>query len=74
MTPRDTAQIRQKMLEIWRRVDEKTISTSEARLHIGIARTILDTLKVDIAAAHLNRSDIPSVPISTAQIQRSKTQ
>jgi hypothetical protein len=65
---RDTADIRAKLLEIWKRIDEKSISSSEARLHISVARAVLDTLKVEMAAAHLARTDIPSVPISTARI------
>jgi hypothetical protein len=63
---KDTADIREKLLRIWDKVDRKEMSTSEARLHIGLARAILDTLKVEIAAAHLARSRIPAVPISTA--------
>jgi hypothetical protein len=63
ISPKDTADIRRKMLQIWRLVDEKKISTSEARLHIGIARTILETIKVEIAAAHLNQTNIDAVPI-----------
>ena len=63
ITPKDTAEIRKKMLQLWKLVDDKKITTSEARLHIGIARTILETLKVEIAAAHLNQANIPSVPI-----------
>jgi predicted DNA-binding protein (UPF0251 family) len=60
---KDTADIRAKLLEIWRLVDEKKISSSEARLHISVARAILDTLKVEMAAAHLAQSAIPSVSI-----------
>jgi hypothetical protein len=63
---RSTADIREKMLQIWKLIDEKKITTSEARLHIGVARTILETLKVEIASAHLARSDIPSVSIGRA--------
>ena len=69
MTPpstviKDTADIRAKLLEVWRQIDEKKISSSEARLHIGVARAILDTLKVEMAAAHLAQQQIPYVPIS----------
>jgi hypothetical protein len=60
---KDTADIRAKLLDIWKQIDEKKISSSEARLHISVARAILDTLKVEMAAAHLARQDIPSVPI-----------
>ena len=65
---RDTADIRAKLLEIWKKIDEKKISSSEARLHISVARAILDTLKVEMTAAHLARSDIPSVPIATPRL------
>jgi hypothetical protein len=60
---RDTADIREKMLRIWKLVDEKRISSSEARLHISLARTVLETLKVEIAAAHLTQTTLPSVTI-----------
>jgi hypothetical protein len=62
---KDTADIRIKLLEIWKQIDEKKISSSEARLHISVARAILDTLKVEMAAAHLTQQIIPSVPILT---------
>lgn len=62
---KDTADIRTKLLEIWKRIDEKKISSSEARLHISVARAILDTLKVEMTAAHLAQQEIPSVPIIT---------
>jgi len=51
------------MLEVWQRVDSGDIASTEARVHVGIARTILDSLKVEIAAAHLNREQIPAVPL-----------
>jgi hypothetical protein len=60
---KDTADIRAKLLEIWKQIDEKKISSSEARLHISVARAILDTLNVEMAAAHLAQQSIPSVPI-----------
>ncbi len=60
---KDTADIRTKLLDIWKQIDEKKISSSEARLHISVARAILDTLKVEMAAAHLAQQAIPSVPI-----------
>ena len=69
MNLRDTADIREKMLRIWKQVDEKTMSTSEARLHIGLARVILETIKVEIAAAHLSQVQIPSVPIGHVTLQ-----
>lgn len=60
---KDTADIRAKLLQVWKLVDEKKISSSEARLHISLARAVLETLKVEIAAAHLAQTQIPSVPI-----------
>jgi len=66
MTIRDTADVRAKLLRVWRLVDDKKITASEARLHIGLARAILDTLKVEIAMAHLNRSQVPSIPVAPA--------
>lgn len=61
---KDTQDIRNRILQIWKAVDEKKISTSEVRLHIGLARVILETLKVEIAAAHLNQQQIPTVPVT----------
>jgi hypothetical protein len=51
------------MLELWMRVDAGKISAAEVRLHLGIARVILDTLKVEMMAAHLNQTHIPAVPV-----------
>lgn len=60
----DTAAVRRKMLSLWARFDEGKVPTSEARTHIGFARTVLETLKVEIAAAHLAQVSIPSVPLN----------
>jgi len=60
---KDTADIRAKLLDLWKLIDAKQISSSEARLHISVARAILETLKVEIAAAHLSQAQIPSVPV-----------
>jgi hypothetical protein len=61
----DTSDIREKMLVLWQKVDTGKITHQEARVHIGIARTVLDTLKVEIAAAHLQESNVPSVALSS---------
>jgi len=61
---KDTADIRAKMLEVWKRLDEKKITVTEARLHIGLARAVLETLKVEIAAAHLAQAELPAVNVS----------
>lgn len=60
---RDTADIRNKLLQVWKLVDEKKISAGEARLHISLARAVLETLKVEIAASHLSQAQIPSVSL-----------
>ena len=58
-----TADIRARMLNLWKRVDEGKISATELRMQIGLARVILDTLKVEMAAAHLNQSTISAIPV-----------
>lgn len=62
---KDTAKLRQKMLELWDKFENGKITAQEARGHIGFARTVLDSLKVEIAAAHLNTATIPPVELST---------
>jgi hypothetical protein len=60
----NTAEVRQKIITLWRRFDSGELKPQEARTHIGFARTILDTLKVEIAAAHLAQAHVPdSVPL-----------
>jgi hypothetical protein len=61
---KDTQDIRSRLLLLWKQIEEKKISSSEARLHISVARAILETLKVDMAAAHLSQTNIPSVPLT----------
>ena len=64
---RNTSDIRAKLLTIWQQIDEKKISASEARLHISVARAILETLKVEMAAAHIAQANIPPVSIGSAR-------
>ena len=64
---KDTADIRDKMLRIWELVEQKKISATEARMHISLARVILETLKVEIAAAHLSQANLPSVSIGRSK-------
>ena len=61
---KDTAGIRMKLLEVLDQIENKEITAVEARLKIGAYRAILDTLKVEMAAAHLARLNIPSVPLA----------
>jgi len=65
---KDTSDIRTKLLEIWKLVDEKKISGTEARLHIGVARAVLETLKVESASAHLAQAQVPAVPVGKADV------
>ncbi len=71
---KDTADIRAKLLVIWKQIDEKKISASEARLHISVARAILETLKVEMTAAHLTQANIPAVPLTTPLALRAHTE
>ena len=64
---KDTADIRAKLLGIWKLIDDRKISASEARLHISVARAILDTLKVEMTAAHLAQQQFPSVPLGSGK-------
>jgi hypothetical protein len=64
----DTGDVREKMLALWRKLDQGKISHTEARVHIGFARTVLDTLKVEIAAAHLNDTALPKVPLKKFKV------
>lgn len=68
----DTGDVREKMLALWRKIDQGKISHTEARVHIGIARTVLDTLKVEIAAAHLQDAALPKVSL-VASTKKMKT-
>lgn len=65
---KDTADIRAKLLDIWKQIDEKKISAAEARLHISVARAILETLKVEMAAVHLAQAQIPAVSIGVSRL------
>lgn len=68
----NTEAIRNKMLALWAKFDSGKISAGEARTHIGFARTVLDSLKVDIAAAHLSESNIPTVTLTNGRAHRQK--
>lgn len=64
----DTGDIRQKMIDLWQKMENGKLSHAEARVHIGFARTVLDTLKVEIAAAHLD-AGIPRIPLQKPAIK-----
>ena len=59
----NTNDLRNKLIALWQQVDKGTVSASEVRVHINLARAILDSLKVEIAAAHLATRNIPAVPV-----------
>ena len=69
-----TSDIRRKILHVWKLVDEKKISPLEARLQMGLARTVLETLKVEIAAAHLAQVEIPALPVRFPSVIMTKRQ
>lgn len=60
----DTSDVCEKLNNMWKAFDAGKVSANEARVHIGFARAILDTKKVEIAAAHLNMAAIPAVPLT----------
>lgn len=66
---KDTANLREKMLGIWDKFESGKISAQEARTHVGLARTVLESLKVEIAAAHLNVANVPPVSLSAKPIR-----
>lgn len=55
----NTSELRDKMLELWKRFEKGEVSAQVARTHIGFARTVIDTAKVEIAAAHVNHTIRP---------------
>lgn len=67
-----TADLRAKMLDLWERVDRGEISAQDVRVHVSLARTILDSLKVEIAAAHVNMEDIPTVSLGLVRKDRER--
>ena len=60
-TMKDTADLRARILQLWKLVDEKKIAAAEVRLQISLARTILETIKVEIAASHLAQAQVPAI-------------
>ena len=61
----DTAALREKMLALWTLFEQGKLSATEARVHIGFARTLVETLKVEIAAAHLGTSSITAMGLAS---------
>jgi hypothetical protein len=57
------------MLSLWKKLEDGKLTHAEARVHIGFARTVLDTLKVEIAAAHLSEASLPHVPVAGKRIK-----
>lgn len=65
----DTSDIRDKLLGFWAKYENGKLTANEARVHIGFGRAVLDSLKVEIAAAHLNSAHVPPVTL-TARSQK----
>jgi hypothetical protein len=57
------------MIELWKQLDDNKITATQVRLHIGLARTVLETLKVEMAASHLNQTRIAPVSIAPDAIR-----
>ena len=58
-------------LEAGRRKENVLVAS---KLHISLARAVLETLKVEIAAAHLSQNNIASVPVIGRQALRLRDQ
>jgi hypothetical protein len=54
-------ELRRKILTVWKGLEEGKITPAHARIQIGLARTVLDSLKVEIAAAHVSQSPVQPV-------------
>jgi hypothetical protein len=65
---KDTAEVRSEIDSLWAKFKKGEVTANEARVHIGFARTILDTLKVEIAAAHLNAAHVPPVALTKPRV------
>lgn len=61
---RDTTELREKVLKLWKGFDNGKITPQEARIHIGFARAVVETIKVEIASAHLNAGHMPPVELN----------
>lgn len=59
--------LQDKLLTLWGKMERGELSNQEARTHVGFARAILDCKKVEIAAAHLNLPNIPSVTLGSGK-------
>jgi hypothetical protein len=70
-----TGHLKAKILELWTAFENGEISAVEGRVHIGMARTIIETVKVELAASRPNVIEVPTVPLNIVEINdRRKTQ
>jgi hypothetical protein len=53
-------ELRDRMLRSWAKFDKGELSATEARVHIGFARVVIETMKVEIAMAHFGPAIAPS--------------
>ena len=60
----DTVELREKILKLWHNFEEGNLSAAEARVHIGFARAVLESLKVEIAAAHIGPGAIAALGVN----------
>ena len=68
----DSEDVREKMVKLWQSFEAGKISPTEARAHIGFSRTIIDSMKVEIAAAHLLGATTIQ-PVRQPKLGRNKT-
>jgi hypothetical protein len=60
----DTTALRDKLLKLWAAFEKGDLSATEARVHIGFARAVIESLKAEIAAAHLGGGTISAISVS----------
>lgn len=60
----DTTALRDKLLKLWASFEKGELSATEARVHIGFARAVIESLKAEIAAAHLGGGTISALSVN----------
>ena len=52
---KDTSDLREAMNKLYEGVEDGSVSNAAARVRVGIAKAMLDTIKVELAAASLGK-------------------
>ena len=55
---KNTIDLRQKLLGLWEKFEKGDMDSQEAKTHIGFAKTTIDSMKLEIAAASVMGSNI----------------